>query len=423
MNDIYLYGTFADKNYRDGNSYITLESFQNDLKSVKGKYDVHIDSMGGLVDTGAAIFELLDADENYNNCFIDGCCASIATLIPCANHAGKTYVHEDDVFMIHEVKVVLPAEQAISHHQLTELSTDVRDSTRAIAEIYADTTGKTVQDLLDLMEAETWLEGGQEIIDFGFADELLEEEKSLTANAKALRKVASVEYAKAHYKHVPKSLLTLNKSSEIHDTEQTKEVMEGMDEEKKTTSTDAPTPDEKQGEEQKKITSVEELIKAYPELVEKLKKQIIEELEKAGEREEETEGKASEEGDAKPDDKDAESDDEKVEEAVKEALAKERNRLKEIDEIAWAVDEKTLNKAKYDEPISAKDLFFMVAKKDEKLKRAFTNGEKADFRNSGAENVETLPADTAMVNHELTEDERLLSLNEKINKLYKEARK
>lgn len=416
MNEIYLYGTFADKDYKDGNSYITLDSFRKELKKTDGKYNVHIDSMGGLVETGAAIFELLDADENYQDCYIDGVCASIATLIPCANHAGKTYVHEDDVFMIHEVKVVLPAEQAISHHQLTELSTDVRDSTREIAEIYAEKTGREVRDLLDLMEAETWLEGGQEIIDFGFADELLEEEKALTANAKALRKVASAEYAKAHYKHVPKSLLTLNKSN-IHNTDaQTKEVMDGMDEEKKTTSTpDAPTPDNKKEEAQKEITSVEELVKAYPELVEELKKQIIEELEKADNKEEDTDGKASED--------DEEASDEKVEEAVKEALASERARLKEIDEIAWAVDAKTLNKAKYEEPISAKDLFFMVGKKDEKLRRAFSSKEKADYNNSGAGSVETLPADTLMVDHEPTEEERLLSLNEKINKLYKEARK
>ena len=418
MADIYLYGTFADDTYTD-DQCITLESFKDDLSKINGQYDVHIDSMGGLVETGAAIFNILENDENYRNCYIDGCCASIATLIPCASHSGKTFVHEDDVFMIHEVKMLFPTERAMSHHQLTELSTDLRESTKEIAEIYSEKTGKDVHELLQLMEEETWLEGGQNIIDFGFADELVndEEKLTLTASAKQLRMVASLEYAKEHYKHVPKSLQTLNKSY-IHITGKTKEVMNGMDEEKKTTSTDAPTPEKKE-EEQKEITTVEDLAKAYPELVEELKKQIIEELQDNEKAEPETEDKA----DNEPEDEAFEDGEKKTEDAVKEALAKERKRLKELDEIAWAVDEKTLEKAKYESSVNAKDLFFEVGKRDEKLKKAFSNKEKADYKNSGAEDVETLPANTMMVDHEPSEEEKTISLNEQINKLYEEAKR
>ncbi len=65
----------------------------------------------------------------------------------------------------------------------------------------------------------------------------------------------------------------------------------------------------------------------------------------------------------------------------------ERGRIQEIEAISNVVDSELLNKAKYVEPISARDLAFENMKLENKVGTVFLQNQKNDYNSSGAENV------------------------------------
>jgi len=80
-----------------------------------------------------------------------------------------------------------------------------------------------------------------------------------------------------------------------------------------------------------------------------------------------------------------------VNQIVTEAVNAERSRLKAIDEIASGIPDDVLNKAKYDEPISAADLALAQMKANNKAGLQTLNNIVADLADSGASFVGSTP--------------------------------
>jgi len=147
---------------------VTAKDFAAELDAVTGdEIILRINSSGGDVFDGFAIYNLLRDHPAKIRTVVDGFAASIASIIALAG--DEIEVHEASVIMIHDPWGVGIGNAA----ELRQLA-DVLDKTIAspMAKIYADKMDKPIDEIRDLMEAETWYTG-EEAVESGFASRLI----------------------------------------------------------------------------------------------------------------------------------------------------------------------------------------------------------------------------------------------------------
>jgi ATP-dependent protease ClpP protease subunit len=147
---------------------VTAKDFAAELDKVEADEIVlRINSSGGDVFDGFAIYNLLRDHPATVRTIVDGFAASIASIIALAGDVVE--VHEASVVMIHDPWGVGIGNAA----ELRQLA-DVLDKTIAapMAKIYAGRMDKTVDEIRDLMESETWYTG-EEAVESGFASRLI----------------------------------------------------------------------------------------------------------------------------------------------------------------------------------------------------------------------------------------------------------
>lgn len=145
---------------------ITAADLISDLADVEGPVDVHLNSPGGEVNDGLAIYNCLLAREDVT-IYVDGIAASIASVIAMAGDKVR----------------IAPTAQIMIHNPFTGVIGDA-DDLRAMAEkldenkaniagIYASRTGLPESHWMKVMTEEGWYRG-QEAVDAKLADELIE---------------------------------------------------------------------------------------------------------------------------------------------------------------------------------------------------------------------------------------------------------
>lgn len=151
--------------------YITPEGFLEDLQTVAGKKNVTVklNSCGGDLYTGIAIHNALKGLNAKINMIVEGIAASAASVIMCAGDTVSVY--PGSIVMIHGVSVGLM--DYYNMQDLKQIQKSLEANEQAIAEIYSAKTGKDTDKLRSMITKECWMTG-QEAIDEGFADVLLE---------------------------------------------------------------------------------------------------------------------------------------------------------------------------------------------------------------------------------------------------------
>lgn len=142
---------------------VSAKSFLNDLRSVTtDEVDVEINSPGGDVFAGLAIYNGLRASGKKINVKVLGLAASAASLVAMA---GDTIEMPENAFMmIHN-----PWGFAMGGADEMRNTADVLDKIgTGLVSTYAKRTGKTDQEITALLDAETWMTA-QEAVDAGFA--------------------------------------------------------------------------------------------------------------------------------------------------------------------------------------------------------------------------------------------------------------
>jgi ATP-dependent Clp endopeptidase proteolytic subunit ClpP len=143
---------------------VTAKDFARDLKEIKpnGSIDLHLNSPGGSVTDGIAIYNLLKNHTSTVNVIIDGLAASMASVIAMA---GDTItMPENALMMIHN-----PWGGASGDADDLRKTAEILDKMKsALISAYATKTGKDTQEISDLMDAETWMTGS-EALAMGFA--------------------------------------------------------------------------------------------------------------------------------------------------------------------------------------------------------------------------------------------------------------
>lgn len=146
---------------------VSAKSFVNELSQFKNAktINLHINSPGGEVYDGLAIYNYLNRHAATVNVTIDGIAASIASVIAMAG--DKIKIPENAFFMVHNPWSVTVGD-AKDMDAASDLLAKMNDS---LAGIYAGRTKMDPAECRKLMDAETYLMGA-EAVEKGFADEI-----------------------------------------------------------------------------------------------------------------------------------------------------------------------------------------------------------------------------------------------------------
>jgi ATP-dependent protease ClpP protease subunit len=145
---------------------VTANDFVRDLADVTGPLEIHLNSPGGEVFDGVAIYNALIARKDVT-VMIDGLAASIASVIAMAGN--PIIIARQGQMMVHD-----GFGMAVGNAQdMRDFAEQLDRTSNNIAEIYAEHTGKPASYWREVMKAEAWY-GAQEAIDAGLADRMMD---------------------------------------------------------------------------------------------------------------------------------------------------------------------------------------------------------------------------------------------------------
>lgn len=172
--EVLLYGEISDVSW--WGDEVTPKQFKEDLDALGDveTIKVFINSPGGDVFAGQAIYSMLKRHKAQVHVYIDGLAASIASLIAMAG--DKVVMPANAMMMIHN-PWAFAVGNANDFRKLADDLDKIRDS---MITAYGSRSALTTEEIKGLLDAETWLTA-QECVEYGFADEV-EEAKELAAS-------------------------------------------------------------------------------------------------------------------------------------------------------------------------------------------------------------------------------------------------
>lgn len=157
--EVYLYDIIGDWGTSAGD-------FVAELRGIGNKpIDLHINSEGGDVFDGLAIFNAIKNHGAPVTAYVDGLAASAASFIAMA--AGRIVIAQHASMMIHDASSFAWG----NADELRKQAALLDSTSQNIASIYAKRAGGTAEDWRARMRAETWYQD-QEAVDVGLADEV-----------------------------------------------------------------------------------------------------------------------------------------------------------------------------------------------------------------------------------------------------------
>jgi len=179
---------------------VTADAFLQSLdEHPPGTLDVRINSVGGDVFQGLAIYNALTRWDGETVAHIDGLAASMASVIAMA--AGKVVMASASLLMIHNPQTFASGDQ----HDLAK-RVELLETVRGVmVALYSKKTGLTEEQVIQMLDAETWMDAAT-AKRLGFADEVIEEDVDMAACLRA------VDLGK--FQNVPEFVLTLKQNTE-----------------------------------------------------------------------------------------------------------------------------------------------------------------------------------------------------------------
>jgi len=134
------------------------------------KLEVKINSPGGSVFAGQEIYtELLNLGDRVD-IQVQSMAASAASIIACAGHSKISPVA---MLMIHNAS----AQAEGDYHDMAKMSDTLRKVNEALASAYVRKTHMSKEEILELMDRETWL-SANDCIKYGFCDDILDTDET-----------------------------------------------------------------------------------------------------------------------------------------------------------------------------------------------------------------------------------------------------
>lgn len=286
---------------------------------------LEINSNGGLCFSGFEMYKQLTDYEGKITAHVTAAC-SAATFLACA--ADETLMSDAAIYMIHNTQGLAMGD----YRDMDIESAALKEFNQSIINIYQKKTGMEADELQKMMDSDTYM-SPQKAIELGFADGWIYGEPK--ASTEPIMAVAAVEQIISP-KIAEELFMKLNGiETGTEEAENGGNVFQNNDTINPGVTSDATDDSETGGN----AMNLEEFLAANPEAQAELDQRI----EAAT--------------------KDA------VDAAREEGVTAERERIKELDEIAHGVTAEALADAKYGDVCDAKELSFR-AMKDEKLRMA-----------------------------------------------------
>lgn len=172
------------------------------------RLDIYINSGGGSVFAGQAIYNMLKRLTVQKTVYVDGLAASIASIIAMAG--DKIVMPGNSLMMIHKPSIA-------TRGNVDELLKDIEVLERiedSFVEIYKAKSGQDDKAIRDMMAAEKWM-SAKEAVELGFADEL-DESKLLAAHVDGSEiNINGLVASAKNYKNFP--LVTMRNKVELID--------------------------------------------------------------------------------------------------------------------------------------------------------------------------------------------------------------
>lgn len=221
VGELYIYGDIVSYQWDDSDT--TAQSFKRDLDALGDLHtlNLYINSPGGSVFEGVAIYNILKRHKAKINVYVDALAASIASVIAMA---GDTItMPSNSMMMIHNPWMVTWGNAS----ELRKAADDLDRIGASMKQSYLARTGDNLseQKLTELLDAETWL-SAQECLDYGMCDVIS------TAN-QAAASISEELFAK--YRNIPDVLKA--KQQEPRDSDKEAELRRQIIEDSKTNLT------------------------------------------------------------------------------------------------------------------------------------------------------------------------------------------
>ncbi|WP_302500015.1 head maturation protease, ClpP-related [Limosilactobacillus reuteri] len=200
----------TDEYYDTDTSAAGFRDALKDLGDVK-TINLHINSPGGSVFEGIAIYNMLKQNKAHVNVYVDGLAASIASVIAMSGDA--IFMPSNSMLMIHN-----PWTMAVGNaSELRKQADDLDKITESSIQTYLNQAGDKLDEetLRQLMDDETWLTA-KEAVNYGLATEVIEANKAAASISKNFAQ---------RYRHVPERLIQVSqKKQEIKEREDDQEL-------------------------------------------------------------------------------------------------------------------------------------------------------------------------------------------------------
>jgi ATP-dependent Clp protease protease subunit len=171
--EIYVYGVIGVDWFGEG---VTAKQFADDLKALGDvkTIDLRINSEGGSVFDGKAMYSLLNEHKAKIIVHIDGLAASAASFLAMAG--DEIEISEGGFVMIHNAYMI-----AMGDARELRRSAEMLDTVNnTIIDVYAARTKGDRKAIASMMDNETWMTGA-EAVKNGFADRMVENMKVAAA--------------------------------------------------------------------------------------------------------------------------------------------------------------------------------------------------------------------------------------------------
>lgn len=164
---LYIYGDITS--YKWYEEDVCSYDLAKELTALEGKnLTVRINSYGGAVAEGLAIYNLLKSYAGEVTTICDGFACSAASVVFMAG--AKRIMPRSSLLMIHNAWTWASGDA----NDLRKAADDLEKITQPSIEIYKSVSSLDEEEIKKMMDEETWIDA-DEALDFGFATEISEE--------------------------------------------------------------------------------------------------------------------------------------------------------------------------------------------------------------------------------------------------------
>ncbi|MGD6735390.1 ClpP-like prohead protease/major capsid protein fusion protein [Photobacterium leiognathi subsp. mandapamensis] len=158
--------------------------------------EFRIQSYGGSVYEGLAMYNAIKAHKGKTIGVVDGLVASISSYFLMA--CDEIQMPENAKLMIHDPSIGAWG----GENEIQSALTQLKNAKQTIADAYAERCGKSLEDVLQAMEKETWFTASQ-ALEFGLIDTVID----AVDLSNSLKSVSAADLQAKAFKHMPDDLL------------------------------------------------------------------------------------------------------------------------------------------------------------------------------------------------------------------------